>query len=257
MPTAPRTPRIIPVLDVMGGVVVRAVGGRRDQYRPVVSELTRSTDPLAVLDALLATAEVREAYVADLDAIAGAGLPSPRVRDLLLLGGRPCWVDPGIRTVETLLALPPGAQPVIGSETCPGPAVLAELARHRGGNRSYRMAFSLDLRDGAVVGDWRAWGLEHERDAIGLARRVIEQGIGTLIVLDLAKVGAGSGCGTEDILRALRGEFPRDDWPAVELIAGGGVRGWDDVDRLGEAGADAVLVASALHDGRLTFPRPG
>ena len=31
--------RIIPVLDLMNGVAVRAVGGRRSEYRPLVSRL--------------------------------------------------------------------------------------------------------------------------------------------------------------------------------------------------------------------------
>src|SRR5579872_5647704 len=40
--------RIVPVLDLLGGVVVRGVGGRRREYRPVVSRLTPSCDPLDV-----------------------------------------------------------------------------------------------------------------------------------------------------------------------------------------------------------------
>jgi phosphoribosylformimino-5-aminoimidazole carboxamide ribotide isomerase len=84
-----------------------------------------------------------------------------------------------------------------------------------------------------------------------LVRRVVAMGVGTLIVIDLARVGTGRGCGTENLLRAIRKGFPE-----VELIAGGGVRSWADVDRLGDAGADAVLIASALHDGRITYPPP-
>jgi uncharacterized protein related to proFAR isomerase len=34
------------------------------------------------------------------------------------------------------------------------------------------------------------------------------------------------------------------------------VKSWEDIDRLGECGVDAVLVASALHDGRIILPRP-
>ena len=40
--------RIIPVLDVLGGCVVRGVGGRRDEYRPIVSKLCNSREPPAV-----------------------------------------------------------------------------------------------------------------------------------------------------------------------------------------------------------------
>jgi phosphoribosylformimino-5-aminoimidazole carboxamide ribotide isomerase len=66
-------------------------------------------------------------------------------------------------------------------------------------------------------------------------------------VLDLARVGEGGGTGTEELCARLASAHPE-----VELIAGGGVRGIADVRRLGEAGVAAVLVASALHEGRLT-----
>ena len=36
------------------------------------------------------------------------------------------------------------------------------------------------------------------------------------------------------------------------MLVGGGVRGVEDLRRLKRSGASAVLVASALHDGRLT-----
>ena len=113
------------------------------------------------------------------------------------------------------------------------------------------VAVSIDLLQGELIGDWRVWELPNARDALGLAMRVADLGIQTLIVFDLARVGTGRGSGTGPLLRAIRAEFP-----GIELIAGGGVKTWVDVDAVGEAGADAVLVASALHDGTLTYPRP-
>jgi uncharacterized protein related to proFAR isomerase len=38
----------------------------------------------------------------------------------------------------------------------------------------------------------------------------------------------------------------------VEIIAGGGVRGFDDLRRLQASGVGGVLVASILHDGGIT-----
>ena len=40
--------------------------------------------------------------------------------------------------------------------------------------------------------------------------------------------------------------------PAVTLLAGGGVRGIEDLARLADAGCDGALVATAVHDGRLS-----
>lgn len=242
------TPRIVPVIDVMGGVVVRAVGGRREQYRPVVSGLTGCADPVTVAASVLHAADARELYVADLDAIAGRAAVSPAVAQLIDTCRRPIWVDVGLGPFKRVSVLPPDdcVRPVVGSETCSTPDVLREVTE-----AGRTGAFSIDLRGGELVGDWQEWQLDNQHDVLGLARRAVGCGVRTLIVLDLARVGTGTGCGTEDLLRAIHAEFPE-----VELIAGGGVKTWEDVERLGEAGADAVLVASALHDGTLTGPRP-
>src|SRR5438034_6555798 len=92
----PRSARVIPVLDVMNGQVVRAVGGRRELYEPIRSRLTQSTDPGAVAAALLLAADVRELYVADLDALDGH---RPRLNWVKELTGRGCtvMVDVGVR----------------------------------------------------------------------------------------------------------------------------------------------------------------
>jgi phosphoribosylformimino-5-aminoimidazole carboxamide ribotide isomerase len=68
-------------------------------------------------------------------------------------------------------------------------------------------------------------------------------GIGTIIVLDLARVGTGTGPDVE-LVREIRRALPR-----TELVAGGGIRDAADLERLADAGADAALVGSALHHG--------
>src|SRR4051794_1159067 len=44
---------IIPVIDLKDGTVVRARMGRRDQYQPIVTPLSPTSDPLDVARALL------------------------------------------------------------------------------------------------------------------------------------------------------------------------------------------------------------
>jgi phosphoribosylformimino-5-aminoimidazole carboxamide ribotide isomerase len=242
-------PRLIPVLDVMNGQVVRAVGGLRKRYQPILCPITSSAKPFDIANALLQMTGVNELYIADLDAITGKPRVSPTVRAVLEMWQVPTWLDAGIGRTD-VLDLPdlPHVRPVVGFETCRKPELLLETLRPPGRRT---VAFSLDLKHGRLLGNWRAWGLEGDRDVMALACRVVEMGVRTLIVLDLARVGTGTGTGTEPLLKAIRNEFPK-----VELIAGGGVKTWADVDQLGEAGADAVLVASALHDGTITFPRP-
>jgi phosphoribosylformimino-5-aminoimidazole carboxamide ribotide isomerase len=224
--------KLIPVIDVMGGAVVRAVGGQRDEYLPIRSVLTNSTSVPEVASAMRAATGSDTLYVADLDAIRGEGPtaipPPPDFRRVLL--------DYGL--ARPTRSADPRACPVVGLETA-SPDGAAPPVDH--GN-----AFSFDLFHGRLWKNWEPW-VGSPDAVLDLAGRVRSLHFRTWIVLDIGRVGGGGGPGTEATIAMLRREFP-----GVELLAGGGVRGWDDVNRLTDAGADGVLVASALHDGTLT-----
>jgi phosphoribosylformimino-5-aminoimidazole carboxamide ribotide isomerase len=234
--------RILPVLDLKQRLIVRGIAGRRDEYRPIVSTLTTSAHPLDVARALHAQFGFTEFYLADLDAIGGAR-PAHDVYAKLLAEGFRLWVDAGIRTVnDTGPFLTTGdASVVVGLETVQGPNTLIEICRLLGPRR---VVFSLDLKDGQPLGDLAPWGANN---AWTIAHRALEAGVVRLLVLDLAHVGGGAGTGTEALCARLRQEHPD-----IEIATGGGVRGPDDIVQLDACGVDRVLVASALHDGRLT-----
>ncbi len=61
--------RVIPVLDLLGGKVVRARMGDRASYRPIESPLSPTSDAVDVVRGLLAVHPFQTLYVADLDAI--------------------------------------------------------------------------------------------------------------------------------------------------------------------------------------------
>jgi phosphoribosylformimino-5-aminoimidazole carboxamide ribotide isomerase len=61
-------------------------------------------------------------------------------------------------------------------------------------------------------------------------------------------VGTNAGMNTLELCRRIR----TLGIPPLNLIAGGGVRSIHDLQRMQSAGCDAALVASALHDKRLT-----
>lgn len=236
-----RKPRVIPVLDVIDGQVVRAVGGDRQHYWPVTSTLTNSTEPAEVANALLAATGANELYVADLDAIRW-GVSDFAFDAFLDRVAATVFIERG--------GLSPRPVPTRVRVICSLETQLS-LDQHRQHAKSPGAVFSIDLKNGKLIDGWKEWGLPSAAGAIGLVRMAFDLGYRSLILLDLARVGTGTGPGTESLLRVIRGEFP-----TVEIIAGGGVKTWADVDRLGEAGTDAVLVASALHDGTITFPRP-
>ncbi len=60
--------KVIPVIDILNGIVVHAVRGKRQEYRPLTSILCKSVEPLEVAKAFKALG-FSELYIADLDAI--------------------------------------------------------------------------------------------------------------------------------------------------------------------------------------------
>jgi phosphoribosylformimino-5-aminoimidazole carboxamide ribotide isomerase len=231
--------RVIPVLDLMGGVVVRGVGGRRHEYRPIVSTLTSSCRPVDVAEAFRAHFGLTDLYLADLDAIGGAQPALPLYGELRRRGFR-LWVDAGLRDAATaeVVAATGVERIVAGLETLTGPEALAAICRQWG----ERVVFSLDLREGRPLGNVRVWG----EDTWTIAGQALAAGARWLLLLDLARVGSGTGAGTEALCARLKAASPQ-----VQVAAGGGIRDRADLERLRDAGVEAALVASALHDGRL------
>jgi phosphoribosylformimino-5-aminoimidazole carboxamide ribotide isomerase len=234
--------RVLPVLDLKGDVVVRGIAGRRDEYRPVVSRLTASAQPLDVARVFRAHFGLTELYLADLDAIAGAA-PSLALYTRLHADGFRLWVDAGIHDNEDAGTIEAGGveRLVAGLETLAGPEALRRLCEEFGGER---VVFSLDLKGGRPLSGSPDWGTD---DPWSLARRAVDCGVRRLIVLDLTRVGVSAGTGTEELCGRLTTAYPQ-----VEVVAGGGVRGPGDLLRLRQCGVRGVLIASALHDGRLT-----
>jgi phosphoribosylformimino-5-aminoimidazole carboxamide ribotide isomerase len=131
------------------------------------------------------------------------------------------------------------ARVVVGLETLPTFGALQAVA---GAIGPERIVFSLDLRDGQPV---LAPGAPHHGSPLELARAAEAAGASALLVLDFARVGARHGPAV-GVTRAVRGALPD-----IELLVGGGVRTREDLELLADAGCDAALLATALHDGRV------
>lgn len=232
---------LIAVLDLLDGIVVRGVAGRREEYRPVRSCLTAETEPLAVARAFRERLGLDRLYVADLDAIL-ADRPNVPIYRRLIADGFQILVDAGLRDMSGAddVRAAGAAALVAGLETIDGPQALGQLCEHYGPER---VIFSLDLRDGTPLGNPAQW---QTSDPAEIAQQAVAAGIERMIVLDLAGVGVGCGVPTIELCRRLRERFPQ-----LELIAGGGVRRADDVRALNAAGINSVLLASALHSGAI------
>jgi phosphoribosylformimino-5-aminoimidazole carboxamide ribotide isomerase len=238
--------RVVGVIDLSRGRAVHARGGARDRYEPTVKTVGSPIPPgdaLALARSYCFELGVDELYVADLDAIV-RGQPQDALILTLVETGAPLWLDAGITSpAHATRATGLGARVVVGLETLPSFDALEEICSAVDGER---VAFSLDLRDGQPL--IRHKGAIAAEPATTIAARAAQAGARTIIVLDLARVGSGSGLDFDLIARV------RDAAPHVTLMAGGGVRDANDLVRLDATGCDGALVASALLSGRLQLP---
>ena len=224
---------MVPVLDLVGGLVVHARAGERDRYRPLAgSTLVDSAEPVAVVKALLALHPFRALYLADLDAIRGRGDHRPLLVELTTrFPDLAFWVDAGIASEDRLrdLTALPAVRPVLGSES-------------QEDSRLLRRALELDPERVLLSLDWRG---EEPLDPAGLHTRP-ELWPRDVIVMTLARVGTASG---PDFTRLE--EVRRTAGSGRRIWAAGGVRGLDDLLELRARGIAGALVATALHEGRL------
>ena len=222
---------VIPVLDLKGGVVVHARGGKRADYRPLATPFGSADDPLAIARGLLAATFSPALYVADLDAIEGKGNNFETCRALAdVLPNTSLWIDAGFSNVgECMFWLPLGAMLVIGSESLPTVDAWTEIRESLGDS----VVLSLDFEGSALRGPADLLA----DPALWPAR---------VIAMSLNRVGTGEGPDLKRLAAVLAQAGTR------EVYAAGGVSGASDLGLLAEAGARGALAATAIHSGALT-----
>ncbi len=236
------------MVDLAHGVAVHARAGERARYEPVASVLTPGAagDPLALVQAYRDTLGARECYVADLDAIQGGAVQRGLLSELAqVIAAGEMLVDAGISSADAALdVLELGAdRVVVGLETLGRIDDLVAIIAAAGPER---VVFGLDLRLGRPVLHRAARGnTAPAPDPMSLVAGAVAAGARTLLLLDVGRVGSGRGIDLE-LLSALRRRFP-----AERLLAGGGVGGRGELAPIREAGCDGLLLATALHEGRL------
>ena len=221
---------IIPVIDLKGGIVVHARMGRRELYRPIKTPLARTSNPIDVVAGVMSIYSFATVYVADLDAIAGSG--SNHATIVILKQAFPqvtFWLDNGVADIdlaEKWLQQDLGYL-VLGSETQLDTTAVDRFSEDP------RFVLSLDFRESKFQGPPTLLS-----DADRWPQRVI--------VMTLDRVGSRSGPDMHR-LRAIKAAAK-----ARAIYAAGGVRDAQDLRTLAAAGIAGALIASSLHDGRVT-----
>ena len=228
---------LFPSIDIRSGRVVRLSQG----------EATRQTvygdDPVAVAERFVEQG-ASWIHVVDLDRALGTGDNLPAVTRMVnWLGSRVrLQLGGGFRTLELVRAgLDLGAaRVVIGTAVAVDPTFVASAVRAMG---SERLAVGIDTREGKVA--LRGWTETSTEPAEELARRVVADGIGTVIYTDIARDGMLGGPDLAGAAALLA--------TGARVIVSGGVVSAEDIRGARASGLAGVVVGRALYEGRLTL----
>lgn len=217
--------QIIPVIDVLGGQVVRAVAGNRADYLPIQSILTSKIKPKGVIDDLLKLSDFKIIYIAELDSIQRDEL---NINDYNALFNEfpnlNFWFDYGVRQADDLEIFKNtnNVYPVIGTETY--------TASNLPVNEKF--VLSLDFLDGKPLG-------------LKTMHTQFQQWPQRVVVMSIDNVGTQAGP-NYPLIDSIAEKNCRCD-----LYAAGGVRAEQDLALLAKKNIKGALIASALHNGKI------
>ena len=231
--------RIVPAVDIRGGLCVNLVQGDYDQ------ETVFSDDP--VKQAIQFFTDGGELiHIVDLDgAKAGRCCVEPQLR-ALKAAGVPFEVGGGIRTLDTVkTVVDAGADRVIlGTAAHQDPEFIkAGTAEHPG-----KIVVGIDAKAGKVA--LSGWMDVTDTDAVSFARAVEQAGAARIIYTDILRDGMMQGPNlesTQAIAEAV----------SIPVTASGGMSSLDDVRNVATLetfGVDEVIVGRALYLGAFNLP---
>lgn len=226
--------QIIPVIDLLNGVVVHAKKGERQHYQPIQSLLTSSCKPLDIVAALLEIYPFTQLYIADLNAIQKTAdayktnynvieAIAQRYPDLRL------WVDAGISNNHELGAWGElNVRLVLGSENFATIDNYCSLKHHE-------KNFVLSL-------DFMPRGYQGPAELLTQNEHWPQD----VIVMSLANVGTNQGANIP-----LLGEILNRK-KDLNVYAAGGIRDVGDLMLVKQIGVQGALLATALHQKQIT-----
>jgi phosphoribosylformimino-5-aminoimidazole carboxamide ribotide isomerase len=222
--------QVIPVVDLLNGEVVHAKKGHRQAYQAIRSPLCTSSDPLAIVAALMAIHPFQQLYIADLNAIQKlphkASSNYASIRQISLAYPElELWLDAGIQQSADLLEWQKLNVRII-------------LASENFHNMQDYLALSQQQPDFILSLDFFSDGFHGPQALFKQTEDWPEQ----VIIMSLSDVGTNQGFNKArlvEIMQSNKGSL---------LYAAGGVRDEQDLLSLKALGVHGALVASALHN---------
>jgi len=225
--------QIIPVIDLLDGVVVHAKKGERQRYQPIQSLLTHSSKPLDIVAALLEYFPFRQLYIADLNSIQKLHHAPNNFACIENIAKKfpalELWIDAGINSAaECAQWKKINARLILGSEN------FSDLAHYLAA-QPIGSTFILSL-------DYMPTGYQGPKELLESTKYWPADVI--LMSLDHVGTSQGVNVGMLQQFNAYADKF--------NLYAAGGVRDIHDLKLLESIGVQGALIATALHQKQIT-----
>lgn len=228
---------IYPAIDLRDGRVVRLTKGDYDQME------VYSSDPVEIARGFL-EAGATHLHVVDLDGAKDGKLCNFDVISKLAAENLFVEVGGGIRDEARIRAyLDAGVKRVIlGSAAIENPGFAAEMAAKYGDC----IAVGVDASEGKVA--IHGWKTVTDVDSLDFCRKLVMNGVSTVIYTDISKDGTLSGTNLE-IYRKL------SEIEGLSIIASGGITFEHEIATLRDMNLHGAILGKALYTGKLDLSR--
>lgn len=228
--------KVLPVLDLLNDRVVHAVAGERETYAPISSRLGEQGDAQTIAANLAEQYGFTHAYVADLNALAGA---EPNWRAITAIRSKlpNLWIDAGVNHIDRIAKFETAA-PILSLES-----LESESQARNAIGRCGDIVFSIDMKNGRLMTRVEAW---KDMAPEAMFDQAVQWGVRRVIPLELSSVGGNTGPSLLPMISTLHARHPD-----VTIISGGGIKHIGDLSVLEAAGCSLALVATGLHFGDL------
>lgn len=221
--------QIIPVIDIKAGQAVLAKQGNRQNYLPLSTPLCNSSQVADVINAYLELYPFTRMYIADLDALMGLGDNQCLINALFAYYPQLSFmVDSGSLNSPYTPLNTKQFTTIIGTESINE----KNLAKQRQLSADFILSLDFSAKH-SMMGD----AILYESPALWPKE---------LIIMTLGLVGKNKGPDIEKL------QYYCNTYPQHNFIAAGGIRNNEDILQLKKRGIQHALMASALHNKKLT-----
>jgi phosphoribosylformimino-5-aminoimidazole carboxamide ribotide isomerase len=230
--------QIFPAIDLLDGKAVRLEQGRPESAK------IYSHSPWELAQRFAAAGAPR-LHVVDLDAALSGGAKNnlSTIERILAATTMDVEVGGGLRNLalcERIFSA--GAKyAVLGTAAIKSPEVVKEACRLY----PKRIVVAVDARVGKVAVE--GWTQDTAVDAIDIGRKVADYGAAAVLYTDIGRDGMRTGPNLEATKRLVDAMIP------CKVIASGGMSHIEDIQKVRETGASAVIIGKALYEGIFTI----